>query len=575
VRVTLLARALAAVTVYAVVAGLAVVSTAPARATAPAPRRIVTGWLPYWSTSTSTAALLANKDLFTDASPFWFTATSAATISPELDAATRTSVTARVHAAGVAVYPTVTDGLPAHRMAAVLANPTSRTQHVNALLAVVGAGGYDGIDLDYEKFAFTDGSSTWASTRPSWVAFIAQLGDALHSRGKKLTVDVPYMTSPTTGYWVYDYAQIGPFVDRLRIMTYDFSFSHAGPIAPISWVRSVAAFAVTQVAASKVQIGVPTYGRDWPSSTTGCPVDNLPRKTSYTATQAAALAASLKVATVWNTTYDERTFSYPRTYTGHSASGTSASCRITRTVWYDDRGAVLARAHLVGAYHLGGIALWTVGGEDAGQWPLLRSYATTIKPDVSDTRISLGASRVAFGGQVLIRGLVTRGDDGTPIAGARVQLEARRLGTRTWDTLQTTTASASGVIRLTHLPAGATQYRLLTLSAFDHYAGYSAVVTAAVSRSVTVSAAPTTVVHGTKIVLSGVARPAVSGLRVYLQRWTGSAYVVVGSTLAAVNGRYSFPLGTTTPGAYGARTFVYGGAGYAGCSTARVTVTVT
>ena len=66
----------------------------------------------------------------------------------------------------------------------------------------------------------------------------------------------------------------------------------------------------------KVQIGVPTYGYDWPSATIGCPVDNLPVRRSHTATAAAALAVSLGRTTTWNATYAERTFTYAKTYTG-------------------------------------------------------------------------------------------------------------------------------------------------------------------------------------------------------------------------------------------------------------------
>ena len=37
---------------------------------------------------------------------------------------------------------------------------------------------FDGIDIDYEQFAFADGRDTWAATRPNWVAFVEELADA-------------------------------------------------------------------------------------------------------------------------------------------------------------------------------------------------------------------------------------------------------------------------------------------------------------------------------------------------------------------------------------------------------------
>ncbi len=345
-------------------------------------RPLVTGWLPYWTPTTSSAALTANKDLFTEASSFAFSATGATTVVSQGDATGRATVLNSIHAAGLRAVATVTDGMAPHAMAAVMANATTRAQLV-ATLTNLTAAGYDGVDLDFENFAFADGSSTWSATRPNWVAFVAQLAASLHARGDMLTASVPPEYNPAlgggSGYWVYDYKDIGPYVDKLRIMTYDYSFSVAGPIAPLPWVTNVAAYAVTQLPASKIEIGVPTYGKDWVTATYGvCPVNNEPGTKEYTAAQAMALASSKAITPTWNATYAEHTFSYGQAYTGVSATGAAASCTVTRTVWYDDAAAVVARAGLVGRYNLGGIAMWTIGGEDPAQWPALRAYAQQL-----------------------------------------------------------------------------------------------------------------------------------------------------------------------------------------------------
>ena len=59
----------------------------------------------------------------------------------------------------------IVDAMPAGGMAAVLADPASRAAHVATIGDLAAANGFDGIDIDYEKFAFSDGSSTWATTR--------------------------------------------------------------------------------------------------------------------------------------------------------------------------------------------------------------------------------------------------------------------------------------------------------------------------------------------------------------------------------------------------------------------------
>ena len=261
----------------------------------PSPRAMVSGWMPYW-----TAGLVARRrsrptrrssgtSLASGTRP-----RRASTIVDQLSDSPRADIVAAVHAKGGVVLGAVTDGTGAHNMAAILDNTTKRTTHVKALVALATSNNYDGIDLDYEGFAFSDGSSTWATTRPDWVAFVKELSAALHAKDLWLTVSVPVMYDSdrdgSSGYWVYDYAGIGPYVDRLRIMTYDYSVSAPGPIAPIAWVRRVLDYAVTQVPSTKIQVGVPAYGRDWPTTTAGCPVDNMPARDSYTSAEALAVA---------------------------------------------------------------------------------------------------------------------------------------------------------------------------------------------------------------------------------------------------------------------------------------------
>lgn len=248
-------------------------------ATAPTPRPIVSGWGYFGSTSSSAmTSLAANADLFTDVSPFWYAATWSGTSSavrPASYAANRATVLPALRATGVKVLPTITDGMPSRRMAAVMANPTTRASFVAQIVAVVTANGYDGIDLDFEGFAFNDGSSTWTSTRPAWVAFVGSLASALHAKHRLLSITVPAGTatsSDSTGYWVYAWSSVGRLADRVRIMAYDYSPSRPGPIAPFPWVERVVAHAVTQIPAGKISIGVPTYGRDWLGSVSGtCP----------------------------------------------------------------------------------------------------------------------------------------------------------------------------------------------------------------------------------------------------------------------------------------------------------------
>ena len=70
----------------------------------------------------------------------------------------------------------------------------SRREAMQRMLAQaqqLGANAVVGIDLDYETFAFTDGSGSWGATQPNWTAFVNELAAALHAQGKLLAVTIP------------------------------------------------------------------------------------------------------------------------------------------------------------------------------------------------------------------------------------------------------------------------------------------------------------------------------------------------------------------------------------------------
>jgi spore germination protein YaaH len=231
------------------------------------PSRFVNGWVPYWNATQGRAGFTNHASMFNDISPFFFTALPDGTIGlvgtqGQLDA---TVQAARIR--GLTVLPSITDGSGKWMMATViLANTTSRTQHVQNIVKLVMDNGFDGIDLDYEGFAFTDGSASWPTTKPVWVAFVTELANALHANGKLLSVTIP----PTwmefgalRGYPVYAPQEIGAVADRVKLMVYDWSVGSPGYISPMSWVQRVIAYNDPIVPNPKLQLGIPSYGRDW------------------------------------------------------------------------------------------------------------------------------------------------------------------------------------------------------------------------------------------------------------------------------------------------------------------------
>ncbi len=259
-------------------------------------RKVLSGWVPYYGIKTSLPSAIANAALLSDVSPFWYSVKDEKTLIDNYSLAnpsfpmedtftrvtdSRTIVIAdplgQMRRAGLTIIPTINDVSPTGALAAIMGNPIRRAALVQTITNLVLNKKFDGIDLDFEKFAFSDGSASWPTTTVAWVAFIKDLSASLHAKGKLLAIDTPLLFNPTSGmkgYWVYAWSDVGPFIDRLRIMGYDYSVDSPGPIGPISWVDNAVSYAVSVMDPAKVFLGFPGYGRDWVTNLVGiCPVD--------------------------------------------------------------------------------------------------------------------------------------------------------------------------------------------------------------------------------------------------------------------------------------------------------------
>ncbi len=338
----------------------------------PKPDIPLDAWAPYWTLDDSLPDAALRIPSMREISPFWYEAKGVDEIGPTefLDEERAEEFLAIARSSGATVVPSVVDLLPAGEMAAILADPDTRARHVDALATFAADGGYDGIDLNYEQFAFADGRATWPSTRPNWVAFVEELSARLRADGRTLTVSIPpiYDTERTgeSGFWVYDHGAIAPFVDRIRVMAYDFSVGEPGPIAPLGFVeRSIDGVVAATEDPSKVVLGLPAYGRNWPVSTVGtCPEgEEVPGRTTVTARTVDDLIARRGATPVQVVDTGEWTFTYDLEIT----DGVD-TCVQTRQVHYVDADGVRARMDLARAKQLDGVALWAFGFDDAAVW---------------------------------------------------------------------------------------------------------------------------------------------------------------------------------------------------------------
>ncbi|CAB4826631.1 unannotated protein [freshwater metagenome] len=544
------------------------------------PRTVVSGWIPYYSVRTvmpfikklptdaptaptvtcedneyspediallNSSYLFTNKDLMKEVMPFWYTLKSPTLIRDDYTTGNPSwpiaDALCLMRKTGLKIIPTMTDGTSQLVLSGYLTKPETRTTIVKSIVDLVNKNGFDGIDLDFESFAFVDGNTTWAKTAPQWVLFIKELSTQLHASQKLLSVTTPYAYNPTEkskGYTVYAWAEIASSIDRLRIMTYDYSVAKPGPIGPISWVEKTVQYAVSIMPASKVFIGLPGYGRDWITSVNGsCPVSAPPGLTAgakaatFKMNYAAAKAVIDGAVPSFDEKFSEATYSYSKVYNGLTAKGASTSCSVARTVWYQNDRSYAERAQLVGKYQLGGVALWTLGMEDAAATIALRNSALAIAPEpiVSTlTFTNLVDSRIGYGESFTINGLLTR-KDGTPVTGLNVHVQMKRSSESTWAVISESTTNEEGKIAIPINLANNAEFRLVTDGTWERSDSLSTALKVMITSKLQIKI-PTSAKQGAVISIGGFVYPQIAGQQVQLQKLIAGKWQKIGNETA-------------------------------------------
>ena len=323
----------------------------PIAAVHPKTGRTIAAWLPTsFDAERARASFEANKDILDEVSPFWYTTNvSDGSLIPEAGARDASLVDA-AHAAEVLVIPTIHNVIDPNEILPMLSDPGRRARHIAFIMAEIRAYNYDGIDMDYETLP--------PDSREAYSAFMQELSTALHAENKLLTVAVHAKTEDYGGWGAFqDWKLLGEISDRVRIMTYDYSWRGGGPgpIAPRSWVASVAEYGRSVVPAEKLQLGIPFYGYNWAEGEEAI---------AQTWTDIQALIEQYQP----DVNFRARDSSGPieESYFTYRKNGQP------RTVWFADYRSLSAKMELVEQLDLSGIAIWRLGNEDPKNWTVVR-----------------------------------------------------------------------------------------------------------------------------------------------------------------------------------------------------------
>lgn len=569
------------------------------------PRKILSGWIPYYSVKTvmpfikkipvigrdetatagicdstqygvaeneslTASYLFTNSDLIKEVNPFWFTLKSATLIRNDYVTGNpswpMTTTTCLMKRAGLSVIPTITDGTAKLQLSGLLANPKSRTQIVESIATLVSVNNFDGIDLDFEGFAFVDGNTTWAKTSPFWVAFIKELSVKLRSNGKILSVTTPVLFDPvqkSKGYTVYAWAAIANDIDRLRIMTYDYSVAKPGPIGPIDWTERAVKYAVSVMDSSKVFVGLPGYGRDWITKIVGVCPTSAPMGTSMSAKAATfkmnyAIDKAIidKAVPIFDTNTAESTYSYAQIFNGENAKGLTTSCTVSRTVWFQDGHSYAIRAALVEKYKLAGVALWTMGMEANSATQTIRSAAMSFAPEKITSTISVDKNEIPYGDQFLLSGVIN-GENQVGKSGLPVIVEYRKSDQQPWRKLTEVVTSSEGTFSLPMTFASLTYLQIRTEGTWEVSGSVSNQSFVQIRPRLSLNA-PAVLIVGKESLISGTVFPRKTGVTVQLQKWSQEKWQNISVVLSTdVQGKFELSLTESKRGVFSYRVLYF------------------
>ena len=223
---------------------------------AQSPGTFVLGYYVEWQGSGSAQDFAAHASQLSAIAPLWFSLHSDGSLHLR-GLGDIAAVTAQAHAAGKKVLALVTnDG-----QGAILVNPSLRSLAVRNLVQAVMADHLDGVNIDFESI---DGSDAQGLD-----AFVADVAARLRPLGLLTTVAVGPRASTNIPVGdpsdAYDYAALGQSADYVVLMTYD---EHGpgtapGPVAGIGFVTNVVNYALREMPARKILLGVAGYGYDF------------------------------------------------------------------------------------------------------------------------------------------------------------------------------------------------------------------------------------------------------------------------------------------------------------------------
>jgi spore germination protein YaaH len=345
----------------------------PAPVAQPSPSREVFGFLPYWFVDSAADNL--DFSLLTTLAYFDIPINGDGSLDTlsngwqKLQSPTAQDTLRRATSSNVRVVLTYSSFDNEH-IESIATNEEVRNSAVTNMVNFAKSQGAQGANIDFEYVGDPD-----AHVREGFSNFVEQAVERFHAEIPSSQVTVSMYAISAKMERLYQVDRLADASDGLFIMAYDFytaGSSNAGPVAPLTgapdtyWydiTSSLNDFATAGVPATKMILGVPYYGYDWPTA------DHSPQSTVLPGPRNTANYSG--VQRVLAAGEGERRWDNVAQvpYLVYQEDG------VNRIAYYDDVESLGKKYDLVNERNLKGAGIWALGqdGDHKELWDLLRT----------------------------------------------------------------------------------------------------------------------------------------------------------------------------------------------------------
>lgn len=313
--------------------------------------------IPYWDQNSAFSSFKENVNSFDYVNLFWYYIKSDGEIAMYEYALEDKSIIEFAHQNNIKVFAVITN-LPeeegtswdSERVENVINDYSSRKKHIDDISEKLKSLDFDGVNIDYEEVN--------RSQKNKFTLFIGELSDALHKKGKTVSVSLHYKAEESNeeNGAFQDWKALSQSADQLTIMAYGkhWDEGNAGPVAPLDWVEKIIAYTQKlNLPQEKLFLGIPLYGYDWNKN------DDEKAK-GLTFYDVKNLLDNFGAEEKWDSQARSPYFYYEN--------------EGTHEVWFENAKSIEEKISLASKAKFGGVSFWRLGEEDPMIWDVLKKW---------------------------------------------------------------------------------------------------------------------------------------------------------------------------------------------------------